>query len=38
MECEGQGGPMIEKSLVFVRELVADANQRMASKEMSLAS
>jgi sugar phosphate isomerase/epimerase len=30
LECEGQGGPMIEKSLAFVRELVADANQRMA--------
>jgi len=30
LECEGQGGPMIEKSLAFVRELVADANKRMA--------
>jgi sugar phosphate isomerase/epimerase len=29
LECEGQGGPMLEKSLAFVRELVADANQRM---------
>jgi sugar phosphate isomerase/epimerase len=38
MECEGQGGPMIEKSLVFVRELVEDANQRMASQEMSVTS
>jgi sugar phosphate isomerase/epimerase len=36
MECEGQGGPMIEKSLVFVRELVEDANQRLAQKEMSV--
>ena len=38
MECEGQGGPMIEKSLIFVRELVEDANQRIASKEMSVTS
>jgi len=29
LECEGQGGPMIEKSLAFVRELVEDANKRM---------
>ena len=29
IECEGQGGPMIEKSLAWVRELVADANRRM---------
>jgi sugar phosphate isomerase/epimerase len=32
LECEGQGGPMIEKSLAFVRGLVADANKRMAAK------
>lgn len=32
LECEGQGGPMIEKSLAFVRELVNDANQRLAAK------
>ena len=32
IECEGQGGPMIEKSLAWVRELVDDANQRMAAK------
>jgi len=32
IECEGQGGPMIEKSLAFVREIVADANQRMAAQ------
>jgi sugar phosphate isomerase/epimerase len=32
IECEGAGGPMIEKSLVWVRELVADANERMAAK------
>lgn len=32
LECEGQGGPMIEKSLAFVRELVTDANKRMAAK------
>lgn len=29
IECEGQGGPMIEKSLAWVRELIADANQRI---------
>ena len=29
LECEGQGGPMIEKSLAFVREVVADANKRL---------
>ncbi|MCO5187041.1 MAG: sugar phosphate isomerase/epimerase [Anaerolineae bacterium] len=29
IECEGQGGPMIEKSLAWVRELVDDANRRM---------
>ncbi len=33
LECEGQGGPMIEKSLAWVRPLVADANQRMAAKK-----
>ncbi len=26
IECEGEGGPMIEKSLAWVRELVDDAN------------
>ncbi len=31
LECEGQGGPMIEKSLVWVRKLVEDANKRMAA-------
>ena len=31
LECEGQGGPMIEKSLAFVREIVDDANKRMAA-------
>ena len=30
LECEGQGGPMIEKSLAYVRPLVEKANQRMA--------
>jgi len=30
IECEGQGGPMIEKSLAFVRTLVDDANKRIA--------
>jgi len=29
IECEGQGGPMIEKSLAWVRELVKDANERI---------
>jgi sugar phosphate isomerase/epimerase len=31
MECEGQGGPMIERSLAWVRQLVADANARLAA-------
>jgi len=31
IECEGQGGPMIEKSLAFVRELVNDANRKIAA-------
>lgn len=31
IECEGEGGPMIEKSLAFVRELVDDANKRIAA-------
>jgi len=31
LECEGQGGPMIEKSLSFVRELVDDANKRLST-------
>ncbi len=31
IECEGQGGPMIEASLVWVRDLVNDANARMAA-------
>ena len=30
IECEGAGGPMIEQSLVWVREVVEDANARMA--------
>ncbi len=29
IECEGQGGPMIEKSLAWVRELVDEANRKM---------
>jgi sugar phosphate isomerase/epimerase len=29
IECEGAGGPMIEKSLAWVRELVNEANKRM---------
>jgi len=29
IECEGQGGPMIEKSLAWVRELVDETNKRM---------
>ncbi|EKD88280.1 MAG: xylose isomerase protein [uncultured bacterium] len=31
LECEGQGGPMIEKSLAWVRQVVDDANKRMVS-------
>lgn len=31
IECEGEGGPMIEKSLAFVRELVNDANKKIAA-------
>ncbi len=31
LECEGQGGPMIEKSLAYVRTLVEKANQKMVS-------
>lgn len=31
LECEGQGGPMIEKSLAYVRPLVEKANQRMVA-------
>lgn len=30
IECEGAGGPMIEKSLAWVRDLVSDASARMA--------
>ncbi|MFW6068782.1 MAG: sugar phosphate isomerase/epimerase family protein [Chloroflexota bacterium] len=30
IECEGEGGPMIENSLRWVRNLVDDANARMA--------
>jgi len=29
IECEGQGGPMIEQSLAWVRKLVDAANARM---------
>ena len=32
LECEGQGGPLIEKSLAYVRSIVDDANKRMAEK------
>ena len=32
LECEGQGGPLIEKSLVFVRQLVNEANERLSNK------
>jgi sugar phosphate isomerase/epimerase len=28
IECEGQGGPMIERSLAWLREVVADAEKR----------
>ena len=33
LECEGQGGPMIEKSLAFVRQLVDKTNKKMAAKK-----
>ncbi|HJW90186.1 MAG TPA: sugar phosphate isomerase/epimerase [Anaerolineales bacterium] len=33
LECEGQGGPMIEKSLACVREVVEDANKRIAASQ-----
>lgn len=29
IECEGEGGPMIEKSLAWVRQLVDDANRKI---------
>jgi sugar phosphate isomerase/epimerase len=32
LECEGEGGPMIERSLAYVKPLVDDANMRMAAK------
>ncbi len=32
LECEGNGGPLIEKSLAFVRTVVEDANRRLAAK------
>jgi sugar phosphate isomerase/epimerase len=32
IECEGQGGPMIERSLTWVRELVDEANKRLAAQ------
>ena len=32
LECEGQGGPLIEKSLAFVRPLVNEANRRLNEK------
>lgn len=33
IECEGQGGPMIERSLAWVRKVVEDANLRIAEKK-----
>ncbi|MFO7662703.1 MAG: sugar phosphate isomerase/epimerase [Chloroflexota bacterium] len=39
IECEGEGGPMIEKSLAWVRELVDNANMRLtAAKQRDGAS
>jgi inosose dehydratase len=32
IECEGQGGPMIERSLAWVRDLVKEANARLATR------
>jgi sugar phosphate isomerase/epimerase len=31
LECEGQGGPMIEKSLACVRQLVDESNKRISA-------
>lgn len=33
IECEGQGGPMIERSLAWVRDVVDNANKRIAEKK-----
>jgi len=33
LECEGEGGPMIEKSLAWARELVDDANKRLEAQD-----
>ncbi len=30
IECEGQGGPMIEKSLVWLRDVLAKSNREVA--------
>jgi sugar phosphate isomerase/epimerase len=32
IECEGEGGPMIEKSLAWVRKVIDDANQRLLTQ------
>jgi len=32
LECEGDGGPMIERSLKYVRGLVEEANKKLAAK------
>jgi inosose dehydratase len=32
LECEGQGGPMIEKSLAFVRGIVNETYKTLAAK------
>lgn len=31
IECEGEGGPMIERSLAWVRQVVDDANRRLTA-------
>jgi sugar phosphate isomerase/epimerase len=33
LECEGQGGPMIERSLAWVRDAVGAVEQAVAVKE-----
>jgi len=33
LECEGQGGPMLERSLQWVRDLIAEAGERHPAAE-----
>jgi len=32
IECEGQGGPLLERSLAWVRRLVDEANANLATR------